>query len=150
MASPHFSLWYLLYTNEFAYSSVPRSPNPCGFSSPHPQIKIHLRYGRYILIGGEGGIADFVLFHSAVLGASSCARLRYTEPVVRVAHLFGAVSAITNQNAYPWQIDILIGGEGGIRTRGRAAPTHAFQACSLSHSDTSPYTVSSKSAQAQL
>src|SRR6185295_5142839 len=31
-----------------------------------------------------------------------------------------------------------IGGEGGIRTHGRVSPTHAFQACSLSHSDTSP------------
>src|SRR6185295_7395340 len=31
------------------------------------------------------------------------------------------------------------GGEGGIRTHGRVSPTHAFQACSLSHSDTSPY-----------
>jgi hypothetical protein len=33
---------------------------------------------------------------------------------------------------------ILYGGEGGIRTRGRCLPTHAFQACSLSLSDTSP------------
>jgi hypothetical protein len=32
----------------------------------------------------------------------------------------------------------LFGGEGGIRTHGRVSPTHAFQACSLSHSDTSP------------
>jgi hypothetical protein len=32
------------------------------------------------------------------------------------------------------------GGEGGIRTHGRVSPTHAFQACSLSHSDTSPDT----------
>ena len=32
------------------------------------------------------------------------------------------------------------GGEGGIRTHGRVSPTHAFQACSLSHSDTSPTT----------
>src|SRR4051812_17225500 len=31
-----------------------------------------------------------------------------------------------------------VGGEGGIRTHGRVSPTHAFQACSLSHSDTSP------------
>ena len=30
------------------------------------------------------------------------------------------------------------GGEGGIRTRGTVSRTHAFQACSLSHSDTSP------------
>src|SRR5579885_421387 len=30
------------------------------------------------------------------------------------------------------------GGEGGIRTHGKVSPTHAFQACSLSHSDTSP------------
>src|SRR3989454_3768353 len=30
------------------------------------------------------------------------------------------------------------GGEGGIRTHGEVSPTHAFQACSFSHSDTSP------------
>src|ERR1700676_1529534 len=32
------------------------------------------------------------------------------------------------------------GGEGGIRTHGRVTPTHAFQACSLNRSDTSPLT----------
>ena len=32
------------------------------------------------------------------------------------------------------------GGEGGIRTHGRVTPTHAFQACSFGHSDTSPPT----------
>ena len=31
-----------------------------------------------------------------------------------------------------------VGGEGGIRTRGGVTPTHAFQACSFGHSDTSP------------
>src|ERR1700758_356558 len=31
-----------------------------------------------------------------------------------------------------------VGGEGGIRTHGRISPTHAFQACSLNRSDTSP------------
>src|SRR5215472_10186010 len=30
------------------------------------------------------------------------------------------------------------GGEGGIRTHGRGEPTHAFQACALNHSATSP------------
>ncbi len=31
------------------------------------------------------------------------------------------------------------GGQGGIRTHGRVSPTHAFQACSLNHSDTCPF-----------
>ena len=31
-----------------------------------------------------------------------------------------------------------VGGEGGIRTHGTRKRTHAFQACSLNHSDTSP------------
>ena len=30
------------------------------------------------------------------------------------------------------------GGEGGIRTHGRGKPTHAFQACALNRSATSP------------
>jgi hypothetical protein len=30
------------------------------------------------------------------------------------------------------------GGEGGIRTRGGFYPSHAFQACDLNHSSTSP------------
>src|SRR5213593_1212967 len=32
----------------------------------------------------------------------------------------------------------LINGESGIRTHGGVSPTHAFQACSLNHSDISP------------
>ncbi len=32
------------------------------------------------------------------------------------------------------------GGEAGIRTRGGVSPTHALQACSFNHSDTSPHT----------
>ena len=36
------------------------------------------------------------------------------------------------------KINVEYGGEGGIRTHGRGKPTHAFQACSLIHSDTSP------------
>ena len=34
-----------------------------------------------------------------------------------------------------------IGGERGIRTLGRVSPTHAFQACSLNHSDISPFRI---------
>lgn len=33
----------------------------------------------------------------------------------------------------------LNGGEGGIRTHGHLAATHAFQACLIDHSSTSPY-----------
>ncbi len=33
----------------------------------------------------------------------------------------------------------MLGGEDEIRTHGTVARTHAFQACSFSHSDTSPY-----------
>ena len=33
----------------------------------------------------------------------------------------------------------MVGGEGGIRTLGTGKGTHAFQACSIGHSDTSPY-----------
>ena len=32
----------------------------------------------------------------------------------------------------------MLGGEGGIRTRVRLSPKHAFQACDLNHSSTSP------------
>jgi hypothetical protein len=39
----------------------------------------------------------------------------------------------------PNVVGMLIGGEGGIRTLGTFDRTHAFQACSLSHSDTSPF-----------
>ncbi len=40
-------------------------------------------------------------------------------------------------------------GEGGIRTRGTRKRTHAFQACSLSHSDTSPIIVIECSAEGE-
>ena len=33
------------------------------------------------------------------------------------------------------------GGERGIRTLGRVSPTHAFQACSIDHSDISPFKI---------
>src|SRR6185312_17272423 len=33
----------------------------------------------------------------------------------------------------------LVGGQGGIRTRGGCYTTHAFQACALNHSATCPY-----------
>ena len=36
------------------------------------------------------------------------------------------------------EFKVKCGGEGGIRTLGTVSHTHAFQACSLSHSDTSP------------
>src|SRR5437016_11323649 len=36
------------------------------------------------------------------------------------------------------RVNLRCGGEGGIRTHGRISPTHAFQACSLNRSDTSP------------
>ena len=39
-----------------------------------------------------------------------------------------------------WSIN-LFGGEGGIRTLGTRKRTHAFQACSLSHSGTSPNSI---------
>ena len=35
----------------------------------------------------------------------------------------------------------LDGGESGIRTHGRVSPTHAFQACSIDHSDISPFRI---------
>ena len=44
----------------------------------------------------------------------------------------------------------LNGGEGGIRTHGRVSPTHAFQACSLNRSDTSPGLMCSESVTNQL
>src|SRR5213079_2078712 len=34
-----------------------------------------------------------------------------------------------------------LGGESGIRTHGRVSPTHAFQACSIDHSDISPFRI---------
>ena len=37
-----------------------------------------------------------------------------------------------------WKCTEITGGEGGIRTPDRITPVHAFQACSLDHSDTSP------------
>src|SRR5438045_1961975 len=34
-----------------------------------------------------------------------------------------------------------VGGERGIRTLGRVAPTHAFQACAFNHSAISPFRI---------
>ena len=43
-----------------------------------------------------------------------------------------------NKTSYPLGRLSYSGGEMGIRTPGTVARTHAFQACSLNHSDTSP------------
>ena len=43
-----------------------------------------------------------------------------------------------NRSATPPDLCLFCGGEGEIRTLGTRKRTHAFQACSLSHSDTSP------------
>ncbi len=45
---------------------------------------------------------------------------------------------VTPARARAWSSGREWNGEGGIRTHGRCYPTHAFQACSFSHSDTSP------------
>ncbi len=37
-----------------------------------------------------------------------------------------------------WPVCLFPGGEGGIRTRGGFYPSHAFQACDLNRSSTSP------------
>ena len=42
------------------------------------------------------------------------------------------------QACRPSPSSLQIGGEAGIRTRGGVSPTHALQACSFNHSDTSP------------
>jgi hypothetical protein len=70
------------------------------------------------------------------------------RPIRPLWHLsFEASPAVTFQGTKPRLVDGaqpsssrtgIDGGEGGIRTHGRVSPTHAFQACSLSHSDTSP------------
>ena len=46
------------------------------------------------------------------------------------------------RRATPFRLQVPIlnfGGEGEIRTRGGVSPTHAFQACPLDHSGTSPF-----------
>ena len=46
--------------------------------------------------------------------------------------------ALASLQGTDYMVFAILGGEGGIRTRGTVTHTHAFQACSLSHSDTSP------------
>ena len=50
----------------------------------------------------------------------------------------GSVVTRLRNNTARWQVSYRFGGEGGIRTRGECKPTHAFQACPLGHSGTSP------------
>ncbi len=62
--------------------------------------------------------------------ATSSARL---AAEVFAAHTVRALTSERNK----------FGGESGIRTHGRVAPTHAFQACSIDHSDISPLRINS-------
>jgi hypothetical protein len=59
--------------------------------------------------------------HPAPTALTGCTRLRFGHPG-------------------PLHAPAEAGGEAGIRTRGGVSPTHALQACSFSHSDTSPHT----------
>jgi hypothetical protein len=59
-------------------------------------------------------IAPFGLFRCGVLGASTCARPRSTEPSVRFAHSYG--SHTTNQNKNPLiGVHILVGDISALR-----------------------------------
>ena len=57
------------------------------------------------------------------------------QNVVFIDVLYGVYEQKTRPKA---RFCLLTGGEGGIRTRGGFYPTHAFQACDLNHSSTSP------------
>ena len=57
-------------------------------------------------------------------------------------HAAGALPRLRGHQPFNYFLGALAcmkdGGERGIRTLGRVSPTHAFQACSLNHSDISP------------
>ncbi len=55
------------------------------------------------------------------------------------AQLLGRVGQIVKASGHTPSERSEGGGESGIRTHGRVAPTHAFQACSFNHSDISPW-----------
>jgi hypothetical protein len=56
----------------------------------------------------------------------------------KIIALWAAKSDFRQENRREKKKQRLDGGEGEIRTHGRVSPTHAFQACSLNRSDTSP------------
>ena len=61
------------------------------------------------------------------------------EALKRVESGLGMFSGMPKQkSARKALVCWLSGGEGGIRTRGEFYPTHAFQACDLNRSSTSP------------
>src|SRR5260370_16693013 len=62
----------------------------------------------------------------------------YKMQRLRLHHCAAATSTDTMNVNGGRSVTYRNGGEGGIRTHGRISPTHAFQACSLNRSDTSP------------
>ena len=75
-----------------------------------------------------------VLFR--ITSATVLQRVAPGERDLRNAETIGMESPGRVRDSLNWHL--ISGGEGGIRTHGRVSPTHAFQACSLNHSDTSP------------
>ena len=81
------------------------------------------------------------------IGSGGIKRRSLSFRLLRLNNAQGAFQDLGNYTANPRvtmelqerrEIPRLAGGEGGIRTHGRVSPTHAFQACSLNRSDTSP------------
>ena len=64
-------------------------------------------------------------------------RPRQSNPMLRK----GSRPPPERQDPSPERLDGGLGGQGGIRTLGDIAATHAFQACSFDHSDTCPLVV---------
>ncbi len=126
-------------------------PRRWGWTS---RLVCKLTRGSHLLALGEVGVG------SGLPGDQRChGRIRVKAPRREAkrrldAHAAGtevgisiepSACALGTLNAMPKQISArkalicwLSGGEGGIRTRGEFYPTHAFQACDLNRSSTSP------------
>ncbi len=81
--------------------------------------------------------------HSQTTLRCPAARVAPHTPTTRAVEPSGSTAGLTRPLRQKAQAKTRgkekTGGEGGIRTRGTVARTHAFQACSFSHSDTSPH-----------
>ncbi len=118
-----------------------------GFSSPpvvpHKRKKPVLAYELFLKYGGEGGLTRF----ARPCGAARLLRARSVQlaaPVVepRSGVLIPPVENIKEKSPYfRTGSHLEYGGEGGFEPPIRCR-IHTFQACSFSHSDTSPYCLS--------
>ena len=108
---------------------------------PSHTVSRHAQRDTTLIDGGEGGHSKLRI-RAPTEGACPLVSPHAGESLPRDSPLFESHHLSRqwsfDSHAFPILLRTFDGGEGGIRTHGPVAETHAFQACRFVHSRTSP------------